>query len=271
MQLDEAGLAVVVTGGVGVAIAGIAPRWGVLVLGAAYAAERCRGFLSARTGMLCVASFWLTSARPVVDAAIAAMAVGAARWVAGNEERAFGEVVAVGSKNPSKVAAVRTAIRAYGGASVRAVAAASGVPEQPMGLEVTARGARNRAEGAFYAGPTRPSLAFGIESGLFGLGGGGLYDVCVVSAFDGRRHALGLSCAFEIPPEVRRAVVEDGLNLSDAANKAGIATDPNVGQRGGLVSILTRGRVTRAQYTIQAIQMALAQYDHPTWYSDDER
>ena len=42
-------------------------------------------------------------------------------------------------------------------------------------------------------------LALGIESGIFEVSGR-YYDGCFVCAYDGARHHLGLSCAFEVPP-----------------------------------------------------------------------
>ena len=46
-----------------------------------------------------------------------------------------------------------------------------------------------------------PVLAIGIESGILPIDGR-WYDVCVVSAYNGVRHNLGLSCGFEVPPAV---------------------------------------------------------------------
>ena len=72
-----------------------------------------------------------------------------------------------------------------------------GVAEQPMGMDVTAQGAKNRAKAAYdnehpvaNAGlGRRRLLSPGIESG-FELDGRH-YDVCIVSAYDGATHRLG--------------------------------------------------------------------------------
>lgn len=184
-------------------------------------------------------------------------------------ETPVASVVAVGSTNPCKVDAVRSALRGYGGAHVEAFAVASGVPEQPMGLDVTARGARQRAEAAFAHVSSEPNaIGLGVESGLFAIRGDDrLYDVCLVSAYDGHSHALGMSCAFEIPPALRAAVVDNNLDLSQAANEAKLVCDPDVGKRGGIIAILTKGRLTRKHYTIQAIQMALIPREHHAKYA----
>ena len=126
-----------------------------------------------------------------------------------------------------------------------------------MGMNETSRGARNRAEAAHAAqGGGKGVLGLGIESGLFVLEGRH-FDVCVVSAYDGSEHHLGLSCAFEIPPQILSHVLKGGLDLSQACNASGITSDPKLGEHGGLIAILSAERVTRLDYTVQAITMAL--------------
>ena len=85
----------------------------------------------------------------------------------------------------------------------------------------------------------------GIESGLFELGGS-WFDVCVVSAFDGSKHHLGLSCAFAIPPPIM-SFVHNGLDLSQACNAAMITSDPKLGEHGGLIGLLSSSRITREE------------------------
>jgi non-canonical (house-cleaning) NTP pyrophosphatase len=172
---------------------------------------------------------------------------------------------------------------------------ASGVSEQPMSLEETARGARNRAAAAHAAAVEMhaaarvpraggsattsaaaadgPVLALGIESGLFALEYDGrrrYYDVCVVSAYDGARHHLGLSCAFEIPQPILRHVLEEGMDLSQACNVSAITTDPKIGEHGGLIGLLSSSRITREEYTVQALNTALffAAAAARPWYAD---
>ena len=135
---------------------------------------------------------------------------------------------------------------------------ASDVSEQPIGIDVVTRGAKHRAAAAHVkAGSEKTTLSFGLESGLFNIGDA-VFDVCVASAYDGRTHSLGLSCAFEIPTAILRHVMDDGMDLSQASNAAGWATDSALGSKGGLIAILTRNRITRTDYTVQAVKMALA-------------
>ena len=231
----------------------------------------------------------LTAASGGVAAfAVAMSALGAGRRTPPPEAPMFG-CAAVGTTNPCKLAAVRAALATYpeavlpddaSGASPLAVCAysvPSGVSEQPMTLEETARGARNRADAAYRAhaqaavgGPSRgglPHLGVGIESGLFVIDGRH-FDVCVVSAYDGAAHHLGLSCAFEIPKAIMEHVLR-GCDLSQACNASLITSDPKLGEHGGLIGLLSSGRITREQYTVQALNTALffaAEAARP-WYA----
>lgn len=219
----------------------LSPRISVLILGLLsciqYAFET-RGSASAQLARA-GAAICVSSQRHSWSVACAAIFIG--EWAIGFFGASVDPVVAVGSINPTKVLAVRQAIQNYiARATVLAVAVESGVPEQPIGLAAIAKGATSRAEAAFAAAPD-PTLAFGIESGLFAPlpDRQSLYDVCIVSAFDGRSHSLGLSCAFEIPPAARDAVLKDGLDLSQAAIKVKLTQNQNIGKSGGLIAILT--------------------------------
>ena len=176
------------------------------------------------------------------------------------------DAAAVGTTNACKLSAVRKAIAAYpevcGAVSAHKVA--SNVSEQPMTLDETTRGAKNRAEAAAAAACAEKKasdasmrvLGIGIESGLFALDGK-YFDVCVVAAYDGRHHHIGLSCAFEIPPTILTHVLDGGADLSQACNRSGITNDPKLGEHGGLIGLLSSGRLTREAYTVQALNTAL--------------
>jgi len=174
--------------------------------------------------------------------------------------------VGVGTLNPCKLGAVRHALALYpevGGLSAQVVpcAVGSGVSEQPMGLDETSRGAKQRASAAHAAAAAEGGgglvLGVGIESGLFELDGA-YFDVCVVSAYDGSAHHLGLSCAFEVPPAVARALFSKaGMDLSKASNDAGVSSDPKLGEHGGLIGCLSGMAITREEYTVQAVRTAL--------------
>lgn len=188
------------------------------------------------------------------------------------------ERVAVGSQNACKCAAVRQTLEAYPALAphtddepLLTFSVPSGVSEQPIGLQIIAQGARNRAAAAHAAamralggGGGGAVLALGIESGLFEVDGAH-YDACWVSAYDGKTHHLGLSCAFEIPRAILTHV-ERGLDLSQACNAAGITADRRLGEGVGLIGILSRGRIRRLEYTVHAVQTALFFAENAEWF-----
>ena len=56
-----------------------------------------------------------------------------------------------------------------------------------------------------------------------------------------------------------RNYTSEAMDLSEATVAAGYSKDGAIGSKGGLIGALTRGRVTRRDYTIQAIRMALTE------------
>src|SRR5436853_3980860 len=81
--------------------------------------------------------------------------------------------VAVGSKNPVKVAATRAVIvRIAPEAAIEPVSAASGVRDQPFGDEETIRGAIARARAAQKA--VDADLGVGIEGGVVNMPDGSM-------------------------------------------------------------------------------------------------
>ena len=166
--------------------------------------------------------------------------------------------IIVGSTNRIKVEAVKEAIDLYDifdGAEIVCKEVQSGVADQPKSLEETIEGATNRAKNAYVD----CALSFGIESGLMKVPKTktGYMDVCACAIFDGQEFHLGLSSCFEYPKEVTRLVFEEGLNISQAFNKAGLTVKSDLGAQEGGIGILTNGRVVRKDYTKQAIITAL--------------
>ena len=116
-------------------------------------------------------------------------------------------IAAVGTMNPGKHEACRQCFAAWPqeGGDARAytvvgVHVESGVADQPMGLEETLKGAKNRAENA-RASHAGAAIGIGLESGLVLLGGVHL-DFCACSIYTGSRHCVGLSSMWALPPSV---------------------------------------------------------------------
>jgi len=164
----------------------------------------------------------------------------------------------VGSTNSVKVDAVREIIQEYDhlrDADVIGISVDSGVSDQPKTLEETVEGALSRARHAF----DNCTYSFGIESGLMVVPHTktGHMDVCVCAIFDGSEYHLGLSSAWEAPSRVMHYIVEEGMDMNEAAYRAGLTDNMSVGSAEGLVGIVTRGRLTRKVYTKEAVRTAL--------------
>ncbi len=56
-------------------------------------------------------------------------------------------------------------------------------------------------------------------------------------------------------------MLNEGLDMNDAARRAGLTQNPKIGSAEGLVGIMTKGRLTRKEYTKEAIRTALIHVD----------
>lgn len=168
-------------------------------------------------------------------------------------------LIRVGSGNPIKFAAISAVLRdRFSEAVFESVAVNSGVADQPLGLEETMRGAKNRVRVAFAMSPAC-DLAVALESGLVAMPETrtGYMNLTACAIFDGCQIYMGLGPAFELPPEVIQLVIEKGLELDLAVQQAGLTENKRIGYAQGLIGILSHGRVTREDYSRPAVSMAL--------------
>ena len=165
----------------------------------------------------------------------------------------------VASENKAKVNAVVELLALYPhfkDATVRSARVNSDVREQPISLDETLRGAMNRARNAF----NECDFSVGIESGLMEVPytKSGYMDVCASAIYDGKEFYLGLSSAWEFPDkDIIRAIIEEGIDMSQAINNAGLTKNPQIGTEEGAIGIVTKGRIDRKEYTKQALRMSL--------------
>jgi inosine/xanthosine triphosphatase len=193
-----------------------------------------------------------------------------------------GEPVRVGSENRAKLEAVGMALRALAASeaeglaiSVVAVDVASGVPEQPIGLEQIVEGARGRARAALASGPC--ALAVGIEDGLASLGGLGADNIGCAWVTDGEREAHGFSAAFAYPSRCLEPALREqapiGILFDDLWQQARHRRSPGdaqagaeSGRREGNIGRLSGGRLSRSAYGSQAVLCALVPFLHVDLY-----
>ena len=176
-------------------------------------------------------------------------------------------IITVASQNQVKVNAVKETLQLYphfSGAIIKGRTVPSEISEQPKSLKETTEGAINRARNAFDGS----HYSIGLESGLIQvpMTKTGYMDICVCAIYDGKQIHLGLSQAFECPPEVMRLVHEEGLDLSQASVRVGLTDNPHIGSDQGIIGLLTRGRVTRKDYTKEALKMALIHLENGELY-----
>lgn len=179
-------------------------------------------------------------------------------------------IIAIGSTNQAKVQAVVEVIKDYpllANAKVVAIATDSEVGDQPLSLQETIQGAKNRARKAFEMSKGC-SYGLGIESGLMQTfeASGSYLHTCACAIYDGKNYSTGLSTGFEIPPPILDLVLKRKCNLSQACLESGITTNTKIGSAEGLVGILTQGRVDRKEYSKECVRMALVKIMHTNWY-----
>ncbi len=167
--------------------------------------------------------------------------------------------IKVGSKNKVKIEAVAEILRDYPhlkNNKIESVDTLSGVSDQPKSLEEVVTGAINRAKNSFKD----CTYSIGLESGLVQvpLSKSGYMDLCACAIYDGKECHLGLSSAWEFPdPSINNLIINEGLDMAQAINKVGMTKNPQIGSEEGAIGILTKNRLTRKEYTKEALRTAL--------------
>jgi inosine/xanthosine triphosphatase len=164
--------------------------------------------------------------------------------------------IAVGSRNPVKIAAVRAVFeRMVDELDVRGVAASSGVPDQPWGDEQTIAGARSRARAVLALAP---DVAFGIglEGGVVDVDGVSVRSCawCVVIDREGKE-GVGGSLAMPLPPAAA-ALLRRGEELGPVMDMLADRTGTKHGP--GAVGLLTNGLIDRQAAYESLVTFALA-------------
>lgn len=173
--------------------------------------------------------------------------------------------VAVGSRNPVKVAAVRAVLsRVAPAATAAGHDAVSQVPDQPWGDEETIRGARNRALAALAA-DAAAQMGVGIEGGVVALADGGVRSNAWAVVVDREgREGVGGSLALPLPASVAR-LLREGMELGHAIDA--VAGTENVKHKEGAVGVLTQGLITRQGAYEVLLTYALAPWLAPAHFA----
>lgn len=178
--------------------------------------------------------------------------------------------IAIGSTNKVKVQAVEEVVQHYpmlAGATFFSYPVSSEVPEQPNGLAEIIQGAKNRAKHAFAA-CVGCNYSFGMESGIFEAPGSqtGFLEATICCIYDGSHDYIGLSCGFEIPPSILEHILHRDMDLNQACYHSGLSSNASLGSAEGMIGLLTKGRITRKEYTKQCVMTALIQLENNALY-----
>ncbi|HMA35430.1 MAG TPA: inosine/xanthosine triphosphatase [Chloroflexia bacterium] len=173
--------------------------------------------------------------------------------------------IAVGSTNPGKIAAVRTAVAPlWPGARVAGVAVPSGVADQPRDDREGARGAVQRAAAARAA--LDADLGVGLE-GSVDEQPWGMYTLAWVAVVD-REERVGLASTGRCPlPAGLAAAIRAGGELGPLIDQLLGETDTK--HRGGASGALTAGYADRVASLAGGVVYACAPFLTPEYFGPD--
>lgn len=156
-------------------------------------------------------------------------------------------LVAIGSLNKVKVEGVREAFEEYyDNLTIKTVDIQ--YAKQPLSLEETVRGAIYRAERA----KGEADYGVGVESGLMNVLD--YHLVIQVAAIIKDDIAIGFSPAFQLPRDLERLVLK-GIELDEAVDM--LYNIKDIGEKGGIIELLSRKKVDRRMLIADAVKMAL--------------
>ncbi|MFN7250595.1 MAG: DUF84 family protein [Anaerobacillus sp.] len=162
--------------------------------------------------------------------------------------------VAVGSTNPTKIAAVKRVLG--NNIELLPIEAPSYVSEQPFGDEETVKGALNRARASLAAAEVQ--FAIGLEGGVaeteYGLmviNWGALVD-------NSGKEYIASGARTLLPAEVHQEI-QNGKTLGEAmdifTNREGVS------KKEGAMGIITNGRINRDEMFAHVVKALVGQYE----------
>ncbi|HNW71880.1 MAG TPA: DUF84 family protein [Candidatus Paceibacterota bacterium] len=175
--------------------------------------------------------------------------------------------IGVGSKNKTKINAVSDLLKNYPmfkDAEVFGVTVNIEEFGHPKNIKETVSGAVDRAKQSYKDN----DFGFGIEGGLMEVPytKSGYMEVAACAIFDGKKIHIGLSSACEWPKKVIDGILNKGLDGSQATKLAGLTEHEKLGEHGGIIEILTKGRMNRTDFNKTAVAMALIHLENPEYF-----
>ena len=171
--------------------------------------------------------------------------------------------IAVASKNPVKIEAVREAFSNCfpSGFEIEGFSVPSGVSDQPLGNKETRKGAKNRAA---KLKDKKPGYDYyvGIEGGV-AMQNGKMIAFAWMAVLTNKNIGLARTASFFLPMRVAELVLA-GYELGDADDM--VFKKENSKQENGAVGLLTNDVVVRKTLYKQAIILALIPFLNPEFY-----
>ncbi len=181
-------------------------------------------------------------------------------------------LVVVGSKNPTKVEAVRQVLNRVAAQKlipvkafeVKGIEVPSGVRDQPVGQEETLKGALERASQALKTLKLEGATwGVGIEGGVVHLAEG-IFTTAWCAIVDGRQNtSFGGGLLMPLPPPIIRDL-EAGYELGEATDRLYEVT--NSKQAGGALGFLSKGLHSRRGAYEAIFTYALTKFLNPDLY-----
>jgi inosine/xanthosine triphosphatase len=173
--------------------------------------------------------------------------------------------ILVGSTNPVKINAAKTAIAQYFPEAIiqcSGMHAPSLVPEQPMTEAQTRLGAINRA--LYCQQQAQADFYVAIEGGVDSFDyGAATFAYMVILHKD--KQAIGRSAQLPLPNKVYEALVA-GEELGHVMDR--LFNTHNIKQRGGAIGLLTQGLASRESNYTQALVLAMAPLINQDFFND---
>lgn len=170
--------------------------------------------------------------------------------------------VIITSKNPVKVEATKSAFMEVFGddVEVEAIEVESDVADQPFSDEATLLGSKNRIKNAKSL--AKADFYVSIESGVIDRGGElGVFSWVLIES--NGIFGKARTSEFYLPGKMKE-LLDQGLSLGQAGDLVFGGKDTN--QKGGTISFLTKGLVTREHVARETIKLALIPFISQEFY-----
>jgi inosine/xanthosine triphosphatase len=172
-------------------------------------------------------------------------------------------IIAIGTKNPTKIEGVKRAFaKYYEAVEFRPVDSSSVSKAQPKGLEEMAFGATSRAN--YALAKVGGDFGVGVEAGIFAIGVRYFDNQVAAITNKSGKVSLGHSAGFMLPNDAVEKLFKEGRELERWAEE--VSGINEIGDKGGIIQHLTKGKMSRVDLTEQCVTTALVPWLHRDIY-----